>query len=89
MVGEPFNKRSVPCAFGIKIGLYFHKRNLFCLPRQERFFLAFWAKYRANHRKTGFGAVDWLLRSPFSCVQQYNGPIISYHNSKNYLNMVK
>lgn len=24
MVGEPFNKRSVPCAFGIKIGLYFH-----------------------------------------------------------------
>ena len=25
MVGEPFNKRSVPCAFGIKIGLYFQK----------------------------------------------------------------
>lgn len=42
-----------------------HKRNLFCLPRQERFFLAFRAKYRANNRKTGFGAVDWLLRSPF------------------------
>ena len=28
MVGEPFNKRSVPCAFGIKIGLYFHKKRL-------------------------------------------------------------
>ena len=26
MVGEPFNKRSVPCAFGIKIGLYFHEK---------------------------------------------------------------
>jgi len=25
MVGEPFNKRSVPCAFGIKIGLYFQQ----------------------------------------------------------------
>ena len=47
-----------------------HKRNLFCLPRQERFFLAFRAKYRANKRKTGFGAVDRLLRSPVFCVQQ-------------------
>lgn len=28
MVGEPFNKRSVPCAFGIKIGLYFHEKGL-------------------------------------------------------------
>ena len=28
MVGEPFNKRSVPCAFGIKIGLYFHKSTV-------------------------------------------------------------
>ena len=46
------------------------KRNLFCLPRRERFFLAFRAKYRANKRKTGFGAVDWLLRNPVFCVQQ-------------------
>ena len=28
MVGEPFNKRSVPCAFGIKIGLYFQFKIL-------------------------------------------------------------
>ena len=28
MVGEPFNKRSVPCAFGIKIGLYFQRRSV-------------------------------------------------------------
>ena len=47
-----------------------HKRNLFCLPRQERFFLAFWAKYKANHRKMGFGAVDRLLRSPIFCFQR-------------------
>ena len=47
-----------------------HKRNLFCLPRQERFFLAFWAKYRANNRKTGFGTVDRLLRSPIFCFQR-------------------
>ena len=47
-----------------------HKRNLFCLPRQERFFLAFWAKYRANIRKTGFGSVDWLLRSSIFCFQR-------------------
>lgn len=47
-----------------------HKRNLFCLPRQERFFLAFRSKYRANHRKMGFGAVDRLLRSPIFCFQR-------------------
>ena len=47
-----------------------HKRNLFCLPRQERFFLAFCAKYKANHRKMGFGAVDWLLQSPIFCFQR-------------------
>ncbi len=47
-----------------------HKRNLFCLPRQERFFLAFCAKYKANHRKMGFGAVDWLLKSPIFCFQR-------------------
>ena len=51
-----------------------HKRNLFCLPRQERFFLAFWAKYKANHRKMGFGAVDRLLRSPFFAFSGRNSP---------------
>ena len=27
-VGKSFNERSVPCAFGIKIGLYFHKSTV-------------------------------------------------------------
>ena len=44
-----------------KSPLSHHKRNLFCPPRQERFFLAFWAKYRGNIEKSGFGAVDRLL----------------------------
>ncbi len=35
-----------------------HERNLFCLPRQERFFLAFWAKNEQNTVKSGFEAVD-------------------------------
>ncbi len=48
----------------IFFGATSHKRNLFCLPRQERFFLAFWAKYRGNIEKSGFGAGDRLLRSP-------------------------
>lgn len=42
MVGEPFNKRSVPCAFGIKIGLYFHNRTLIliqCVSKQVFGFL--------------------------------------------------
>ena len=43
--------------------------NLFCLPRQERFFLAFWAEKGQNTVKSGFGAVDRLLRSPIYCFQ--------------------
>lgn len=35
----------------------------------KEFFLAFWAKYKANHRKMGFGAVNRLLRSPIFCFQ--------------------
>lgn len=68
--------RNEKCLFAfLSIVLYLiarlsHKRNLFCLPRQERFFLAFRAKYRANIRKTGFGAVDRLLRSPIFCFQR-------------------
>ena len=58
----------------IFFGATSHKRNLFCLPRQERFFLAFWAKYRANNRKTGFGAVNWLLRSSIFCFQRQKLP---------------
>ena len=27
-MGKLFNKRLVPCAFGIKIGLYFHKSTV-------------------------------------------------------------
>ncbi len=57
-------------ACGFKSHFPHHKRNLFCLPRQERVFLAFWAKNRANNRKTGFGAVDRLLRSPIFCFQR-------------------
>ena len=57
-------------ACGFKSHFPHHKRNLFCLPRQERFFLDFWAKYKANHRKMGFGAVDRLLRSPIFCFQR-------------------
>ena len=46
-----------------------HQRNLFCLPQQKRFFLAFWAKNGQNTVKSGFGAVDQPLRSPIFCVQ--------------------
>ena len=46
-----------------------HKRNLFCLPGQERVLLAFWAKIGHITVKSGFGAVDRLLRSLFFCVQ--------------------
>lgn len=60
--------------FSYHYGALSHKRNLFCLPRQERFFLAFRAKYRANIRKTGFGAVDWLLRSSIFCFQRQKLP---------------
>ena len=28
-----------------------HERNLFCLPRQKRFFLAFWGKMQAKSQK--------------------------------------
>ena len=38
MVGEPFNKRSVPCAFGIKIGLYFQVEGM--LRNQHSFFFS-------------------------------------------------
>ena len=51
-----------------------HKRNLFCLPRQERFFIAFWAKYRGNIEKSGCGAVERLLRSPILCFQRQKQP---------------
>lgn len=37
MVGEPFNKRSVPCAFGIKIGLYFHKSTVISIELRRTF----------------------------------------------------
>lgn len=30
-MGKLFNKRLVPCAFGIKIGLYFHRKFRFLL----------------------------------------------------------
>ena len=41
-----------------------HKRNLFCLPRQKGFFLAFWAKKGRNQANSGFKAVNRLQRSP-------------------------
>ena len=44
MVGEPFNKRSVPCAFGIKIGLYFHKSTVI-LRITVDFFMPFYQLY--------------------------------------------
>ena len=47
-----------------------HQRNLFCLPRQKRFFLAFWGKNGQNTVKSGFGAGDQPLRSPIFCFQQ-------------------
>ena len=46
------------------------KETSFVYQDKRGFFLAFWAKYRANNRNPGFGAVDWLLRSPVFCVQQ-------------------
>ena len=49
-----------------------HKRNLFCLPRQKGFFLAFWAKIRRNQAISGFQAVDRPSGSPIFC----------YHDAK-------
>ena len=46
MVGEPFNKRSVPCAFGIKIGLYFQKTLEGEKLPKVLFFSKIWLKYR-------------------------------------------
>ena len=51
-----------------------HQRNLFCLPRQKGFFLAFWGKNGLNMGKSGFDAVDWLLRSPIFCFQRQEQP---------------
>ena len=48
----------------------FHIKETSFVYQDKRGFFAFRVKYRANHRKTGFGAVDWLLRSPVFCVQQ-------------------
>ncbi len=45
------------------------KCSCFCLPRQKRFFRAFWAKNGQNTVKSGFGAGDQPLRSPIFCVQ--------------------
>ncbi|MBR5409846.1 MAG: hypothetical protein IK104_04175, partial [Clostridia bacterium] len=58
----------------VLLGVLRHERNLFCLPRQKRFFLAFWAKNRQNTVKSGFGAVDQSLWSPFFCVQRLEQP---------------
>ena len=45
------------------------KETSFVYHRQKRFFLAFWAKNGQNTVKSGFGAGDQLLQSPFFCVQ--------------------
>ena len=46
-----------------------HKRNVFCLPRQKAFLLAFRAKIGQNKGKSGFQAVDQPSGSPFFCFQ--------------------
>lgn len=37
-IPTPFNEKLERCAFCMKIGLYFHIKNHFCLPRQRWFF---------------------------------------------------
>ena len=49
MVGEPFNKRSVPCAFGIKIGLYFQKETATFIWRLPLLFVLFTFLFFALH----------------------------------------
>ena len=46
-----------------------HKRNLFCLPRQKGFFLAFWAKNGQNIGVSGFQTVNQPSGSTIICFQ--------------------
>ena len=46
-----------------------HKRNLFCLPRQKGFFLAFLVKKRANIGKIGLSGGRSAVRKPFFSLQ--------------------
>ena len=43
-----------------------HQRNLFCLPRQKRFFLAFWAK--SSEKQVDYGQNG--LRSNFTAASE-------------------
>lgn len=54
----------------IFFGATSQKRNLSCLPRQERFILAFRSKYRANNRKNGLWSGRLVTPKPVFCVQQ-------------------
>ena len=46
-----------------------HKRNVFCLPRQRAFLLAFQAKNGQKQAFSGSNAVNRLQRSPIFCYQ--------------------
>ena len=48
----------------VRVYALIHQRNLFCLLRQKRFFLAFGAKNWQNTVKSGSEAVNRLLQSP-------------------------
>ena len=56
-MGKLFNKRLVPCAFGIKIGLYFHNNKsrqqtglVFLLAASQRECSDFFARNRGSRR---------------------------------------
>ena len=61
--------RRYTLCLGVLLRALTNERNLFCLPEQKRFLLAFWSKIGQIEAKSGFKTVDQPSGSPIFSFQ--------------------